>query len=79
MIIKKNEKTKMKFFAYRDWYILHFILTIIIGIISIINLVFVWFFYNNYLENFKHQDDIIFNQHGEIESLKDRVKQLENR
>ena len=75
--MKKNEKTKMKFFARRDWYILHFILTIIIGIISVINLVFVWFFYNNYIENFDHQNDIIFNQHGEIESLKDRIKQLE--
>ena len=75
--MKKNEKTKMKFFAHHDWYILHFILTIIIGIISVINLMFVWFFYNNYLENFDHQNDIIFNQHGEIESLKDRIKQLE--
>ena len=69
----------MKFFAHRDWYILHFILTIIIGIISVINLMFVWFFYNNYLENFDHQNDIIFNQHGEIESLKNQIKQLENR
>lgn len=77
--MKKNEKTKMKFFAHRDWYILHFILTIIIGIISVINLVFVWFFYNNYIENFDHQNDIIFNKHGEIESLKNRIKQLENR
>ena len=77
--MKKNEKTKMKFFARRDWYILHFILTIIIGIISVINLVFVWFFYNNYIENFDHQNDIIFNQHGEIESLKNQIKQLENR
>ena len=42
--MKKNEKTKMKFFAHRDWYILHFVLTVIIGIISVINLVFVWFF-----------------------------------
>ena len=75
--MKKNEKTKMKFFAHSDWYILHFILITIIGIVSIINLVFVWFFYNNYLENFDHQNDIIFNQHGEIESLKDRIKQLE--
>ena len=75
--MKKNEKTKMKFFAHRDWCILHFILITIIGIVSIINLVFVWFFYNNYLENFDHQNDIIFNQHGEIESLKDRIKQLE--
>lgn len=69
----------MKFFAHRDWYILHFVLTVIIGIISVINLVFVWFFYNNYLENFDHQNDIIFNQHGEIESLKNQIKQLENR
>lgn len=52
--MKKNEKTKMKFFSHRDWYILHFILTIIIGIISVINLVFMWFFYNNYIENFDH-------------------------
>ena len=77
--MKKNEKTKMKFFARRDWYILHFVLTVIIGIISVINLVFVWFFYNNYIENFDHQNDIIFNQHGEIESLKNQIKQLENR
>ena len=77
--MKKNEKTKMKFFSHRDLYILHFILTIIIGIISVINLVFVWFFYNNYIENFDHQNDIIFNKHGEIESLKNRIKQLENR
>ena len=73
------KKTKMKFFSHRDWYILHFILTIIIGIISVINLVFMWFFYNNYIENFDHQNDIIFNQHGEIESLKNQIKQLENR
>ena len=77
--MKKNEKTNMKFFSHRDWYILHFILTIIIGIISVINLVFMWFFYNNYIENFDHQNDIIFNQHGEIESLKNQIKQLENR
>ncbi len=77
--MKKNEKTKMKFFAHRDWHILHFVLIVIIGIISVINLVFVWFFYNNYIENFDHQNDIIFNQHGEIESLKNQIKQLENR
>ena len=77
--MKKNEKTKMKFFARRDLYILHFVLTVIIGIISVINLVFVWFFYNNYIENFDHQNDIIFNQHGEIESLKNQIKQLETR
>ena len=38
---KSSEKPKMKFFAPRDWHILHFLLTLVIGIMAGITLTIV--------------------------------------
>ncbi|MDO4872149.1 MAG: hypothetical protein Q4A27_01825 [bacterium] len=47
----KTENTKMKFFARRDWHILHFVLTLAIGVVVGVMATIFWEYYNHSLED----------------------------
>lgn len=74
-----REGNKLKFFKNRDWYILHFLLTLVIGIILIVNCVITWISYSDYLKNFDAASDYDVRQTEDIEILKKRIDKLEGK
>ncbi|MDO4902479.1 MAG: hypothetical protein Q4A21_02940 [bacterium] len=77
--MSKKQSNHIKFFAKRDWQIIHLIITIlsVLGLVGMVG--FVAFFYNNYLESHKLDGDYEQSQRVEIQELKKRIESLENK
>lgn len=67
----------MKFFAPRDWHILHFLLTVIIAIVLAVHCILFWMVYDNYIKNFDVHANYEQHQFEKIEDLKQRIEKLE--